>query len=142
MTLRELADQGLLRAYILQCDGRAWAYLIGFQLGSTYVAYETAYDPDFARLGPGKVLFLLALEDLFRQGTHWIRPKRFSFGQGDCAYKAFFGTSASLETDLVLIRQTFANHAWQGSHRLLRGAVQAAKRLLRREGDRSKPRPR
>jgi CelD/BcsL family acetyltransferase involved in cellulose biosynthesis len=134
-SLHDLADQNLLRAYVLKCAGRPCAYVLGFQLGSTYLYYETAYDPQFAHRSPGKVLLFLLLEDLFSHN----QPQRLSFCPGDFAYKALFGTSVSLEADLVLFRRTSSNRAWCGSHRLFRGAVHAVKYIRGRKQDRSAP---
>ncbi len=128
--LQDLADQNLLRAYVLRCCGCPYAYGIGFQSSSTYVFYETAYDPQFARYSPGRVLLFLMLQDLFEHN----RPQRFSFGPGELEHKVF-GNSVSYEANLVLFRHTFSNRAWCGSHRLFRGAVRAAKRLLGKEGE-------
>jgi CelD/BcsL family acetyltransferase involved in cellulose biosynthesis len=134
-SLQDLADQNLLRAYVLRCGGRPCAYGLGFQLPSTYVFYETAYDPQFARHSPGRVLLFLMLQDLIDHN----RPQRFSFGPGEFDYKAFFGNSVSYEANLVLFRRTLSNCAWCGSHGLFRGAVRAAKRLLGKEGERGEP---
>ena len=131
-SLRDLADHGLLRSYLLRCGGRPCAYVIGFQLGSTYVYYETAFDPQFVRHGPGQVLLYRVLQDLFSHN----KPQRVSFGPGDYTYKSFFGNAVGLETELVLFRRTLSNRAWCGSYRLFQGAVVAAKRLLGKDGGR------
>ena len=131
-SLRELADDNLLRAYLLYCGGRPCAYAIGLQLEATCVFYETAYDPGYAHRSPGKVLLYLMIEDLFNHN----KPRRLSFCSGEMPYKALFGTSVSLEADLVLFRRTAANRAWCLSHKLFRGVVNqaymvpAARRLL------------
>ena len=72
-SLRDFAEHGLLRSYLLKCGGRPCAYWIGFQLGSTYILYETAYDPEFAQHSPGKVLLFLLLQGPVRAG-HALGP--------------------------------------------------------------------
>ena len=138
-SLCEMADHNLLRTYLLKCGGRPCAYQLGFQLGATCVFYETAYDPQFAPQVPGKVLLFLAIEDLCNRGTPWVRPQRLSFGWGDYAYKAFYGNSVSLETDLVLIRRTPSHRAWLAAYELFRAGLQSAKRLLSKQADYKAP---
>lgn len=66
-------------------DGDAPAgYLIGVIEGSTYHAYETAFDPRYSDASPGFILHITALQDLIERG---ISELNFGF---DAAYKSRF----------------------------------------------------
>lgn len=85
------ASQGAFRSYLLLRGEESIAFLIGNQLNGRFHYEEVGYDSDFARLSPGQVLLLKALEDLFEHDT----PEWFDFGGGDAEYKRLFANHVS-----------------------------------------------
>lgn len=56
--VRALADQGLLRIFVLECNGVVIAVSINFVQRRTMMAFVTTYDPDFSKGSPGMVLMM------------------------------------------------------------------------------------
>ena len=128
-SLRELADGGLLRCYLLKCGGRPCAFVVGSQLGSTFTFYETAYDSSFAEHSAGQVLVYLMIEDLIDHN----RPVTLFFGTGDEDYKELFGNSIGTEVNIILIKRTTANWVWWKLHQIYRRGINAVNWLIRRQ---------
>jgi CelD/BcsL family acetyltransferase involved in cellulose biosynthesis len=60
--LPQAAQRGWLTLALLECDGLAVAYYLGFQYNRRYYIYITSYHGDFSRFGVGKLLMLRMLE--------------------------------------------------------------------------------
>jgi CelD/BcsL family acetyltransferase involved in cellulose biosynthesis len=85
------AGRGIVRGFVLMLDDQPAAY--GFcRIEHDVIVYKhTGYEEQFARRSPGKVLFYLMLETLFREGE--FRLLDFD-GMEYYAYKEFFATRA------------------------------------------------
>ncbi len=57
-------------------------------------------------------MLYLSLEDLFKTE----KPDTFYFGQGDMAYKEWFGNASKVEMSVVLFKKTMAHRIWRGTH--------------------------
>jgi CelD/BcsL family acetyltransferase involved in cellulose biosynthesis len=88
--LQALASMGHLRSYILSEEGRAIAFVLGFQYRGRYTYEETGYDLSRSSTSPGSILTYAVIEDLFRADV----PHILDFGFGDGAYKRTFGNNA------------------------------------------------
>lgn len=88
------------------------------------------YDPEFARLSPGTVLQLQALERLFAEE----RFAYFDFTEGEGAHKAMFGTDHADCASFLLLDPTLANRALLGARDAFDGAVSGAKAVAQRTG--------
>ncbi len=93
----ELADDGVLRPYVLWADGKAIAYVMGDLYGGTYYLWDTAYLPEYAKLSAGTYLFRRVFEDLAAIGA-----TRFDFGWGDFDYKKVLGGRQVEDRDIHL----------------------------------------
>lgn len=125
--LGHLADEGLLRSYVLHSGGRPCAVELGYQFQNTFHGVQTYYHQDVARLSPGTVLLYSYLQDLF---VH--RPAQLlSFGFGDSDYKQMFGNASSLDASVLLLRKTLRNRLRRASHATFRSAIQKIKSRLR-----------
>jgi GNAT acetyltransferase-like protein len=133
--LADLADQGLLRAYMLRCEGQPCAMGIGYQRDGVYHYYETAYSEAFAKLSPGRVLLYLMLEDLLKRDD---RPARFSFGSGEMTYKDWFANTSTEDVGVLLLPKTLKNRLLCSAHNGMRALRRGARALLSR--GRRKPR--
>ncbi len=126
----ELAQADRMRCFLLSIGDRAIAYLCLPVTGRTLDYAHLGYDPDFARLSPGTVLQLEALERLFAE-RHF---QYFDFGQGEGAHKALFGTDHVRCTSFILLDPTLSNRALLGARSTFDGAVGGVKALAERTG--------
>ncbi|MBA4045943.1 MAG: GNAT family N-acetyltransferase [Erythrobacter sp.] len=126
----EAAEAGWMRAFLLQASGQPVAYLSLPVTGATLVYAHLGYDPDYARLSPGTVLQIEALERLFaEQRFRW-----FDFTEGDGAHKALFGTHSIACSSLMLLEPTLANRTLLGARSGFDASVAQAKALAERSG--------
>lgn len=126
----EAAEADRMRAFLLHAGGQPIAYLSLPVAGSTLVYAHLGFDPAFARLSPGTVLQMEALERLFAEG----RYRWFDFTEGEGAHKAMFGTHSAACSSLVLLRPTLANRALLASRGAFDAGVAQAKTLATRSG--------
>lgn len=130
----EAAEADRMRAFLLYAGGQAVAYLslpvVGPATHGTLVYAHLGYDPDWARLSPGTVLQMDALERLFAEQ----RYRWFDFTEGDGAHKAMFGTHSAACSSLMLLEPTFANRALLGARAGFDAGVSGAKALAQRSG--------
>lgn len=132
--MMEAAGNDRMRAFLLHAGGQPVAYLslpvTGPEAGGTLVYAHLGYDPDHARLSPGTVLQMDALERLFAEG----RYRWFDFTEGDGAHKAMFGTDSAACSSLVLLRPTLANRSLLGTRSAFDAGVAQAKALAASSG--------
>lgn len=130
----EAAEDDRMRAFLLHAGGKAIAYLslpvAGAGASATLVYAHLGYDPDHARLSPGTVLQMEALERLFAEA----RYRWFDFTEGDGAHKAMFGTGSAQCSSFVLLRPTLANRALLGARGAFDAGVAGARTLAERSG--------
>lgn len=124
------AEAGDMRCFLLQAGSNPIAYLSLPVEGRTLVYARLGYDPDYARLSPGTVLQLEALERLFAEQ----RFGYFDFTEGEGAHKAMFGTDHADCASFLLLNPTFANRALIGARDAFDGAVGGAKAVAERYG--------
>jgi CelD/BcsL family acetyltransferase involved in cellulose biosynthesis len=84
--LREAGERmrgsGRLRLYALEADGGVAATLFVFAAGGEAMAWNGAWQPDWAPVRPMMALFYRAIEDCFEMGD-----RRLDFGEGEQHYK-------------------------------------------------------
>ncbi|WP_298335164.1 GNAT family N-acetyltransferase [uncultured Erythrobacter sp.] len=124
------AQNGQMRCFLLWVGKRPIAYLSLPLVGNTLVYTHLGYDPEFARLSPGTVLQLIALERLFAENAYAY----FDFTEGEGAHKAMFGTDSIECSSFVLLSPTIANRALLGARASFDGAVEAARSVADRTG--------
>ena len=103
--LRDLAERGVLRAYLLSHGETPCAFSLGYQYRDMFHDFEVGYDQDFAHLSPGTVLFLRMIKDLIQHHS----PRFYNFGLGDAPYKANFSSEWHEAASLFLVRDTLGN---------------------------------
>lgn len=126
----ERAEQGRMRCFLLRARGHAIAYLSLPVEGETLVSAHLGYRPDWARLSPGTVLQMLALESLFAER----RFRWFDFTEGEGAHKELFGTNSTACTSFLLLKGDITNRLLLGSLAVFDGSVAAAKVLAEKSG--------
>ena len=80
---------GWLRLDLLEIAGRPIASTFSFRLDDTFYLYNSAYEPDMARLSPGVVLVSMLVERSIDEGL-----QRFDFLRGPERYKYQLGAQA------------------------------------------------
>ncbi len=132
--MTEAAAQDRMRCFLLHAQGRPIAYLslpiVGSERGATLVYAHLGYHPDFARLSPGTVLQMEALERLFAEQ----RYRWFDFTEGDGSHKELFGTHSAECSSLVLLNPTLANRALLAARSSFDSAVSQGKNIAQRSG--------
>jgi hypothetical protein len=126
--LRDLAQRGLLRAYILEMHGGPTAFVIGYQYAGVFYFAETGFDQNQAALSPGTVLLHEVMRDLHEHR----RPEVLNFGIGDATYKRRFANCEGKDAAVLVMRKTMRNRLRRWSHSSLQNAVGLGKRLLGR----------
>ena len=96
-----LAEQDCVRAYILFLHGSPVCYLYCRANDKTLSYDYHGYDPAYAKLSPGTVLQILALEALFAEQ----RFTTFDFTEGEGPHKERFSTGHCLCGDIYVIRR-------------------------------------
>lgn len=125
-----LAEQDQLRGYLLEGPQAPVAYLLLPIHGETVVYAHLGYDPNWARLSPGTVLQMEALERLFAER----RYAYFDFTEGDGAHKAMFGTNSAPCASFMLLSPTIENRALMASRTAFDASVAGLKSLAQRSG--------
>ncbi len=103
--VRVLAETGLLRAFVLECDGTIVAVSINFVQAGTMMAFVTTYDPEFERGSPGMVLMMDYIQWSIDHGLHTV-----DFLCGAEAFKSRFA-STSVTLDAFMGRRTLPGAA-------------------------------
>lgn len=132
--MRDLATQDNLRCYLLYFCGTPISYLALPISGDTVIYAFLGYDEDYARLSPGTVLQMHALERLFAEE----RYRYFDFTEGDGAHKAMFGNRAVEACSFFLLKATAGNRVLLASLGLFDAGVAGAKAMLAKTGALSK----
>jgi CelD/BcsL family acetyltransferase involved in cellulose biosynthesis len=86
---RALMPLGWLRLDFLEIGGRPVASTFGFELGDRFYLYNSAYEPEVARLSPGVVLVSRLIEHAIEKGL-----ATFDFLRGPERYKYQLGAQA------------------------------------------------
>ncbi|MFL0357667.1 GNAT family N-acetyltransferase [Erythrobacter sp. GH1-10] len=124
------AKRGDIRCFLLSVGETPIAYLSLPVVGETLVYAHLGYHPDWARLSPGTVLQMVALERLFAEE----RFAYFDFTEGEGAHKAMFGTGSVACSSFVLLEPTLANRTLLGARSGFDRTVATAKGLAERSG--------
>ena len=124
------AEADRMRCFLLHVGHTPIAYLSLPVEGETLIYAHLGYDPDHARLSPGTVLQLEALESLFAEN----RFAYFDFSEGEGAHKAMFGTDSAACSSFVLLEPTLANRALLGARHSFDTAISGAKAIAEKSG--------
>ncbi|MFN3990874.1 MAG: GNAT family N-acetyltransferase [Erythrobacter sp.] len=124
------AEDNRMRCFLLHAGGEPIAYLALPVIGATLIYAHLGYDPAAARLSPGTVLQMDALEQLFAEN----RYRWFDFTEGEGAHKALFGTHSAACASLVLLRASLGNRALLGARSGFDRMVRKGKALAEKSG--------
>lgn len=91
-----LAEAGVLRIFVLECDGAVIAVSVNFVQRGTLMAFLTSYDPDFERGSPGMVLLMDYVQWSISQGLTMV-----DFLCGEEPFKQKFATRSVTLTSVM-----------------------------------------
>ena len=124
--LKQRAEQGRMRGWLLFLDGAPISYLYAPADGQTLIYAYLGYDPDHASWSPGTVLQFEAMRQLFEEKSFRL----FDFTEGEGQHKLLFGTGFIDCLDLLLVRRTPGNLVAGNLLQGFDGGVVLAKRAL------------
>jgi CelD/BcsL family acetyltransferase involved in cellulose biosynthesis len=107
---REFMPMGWLRLDFLEVGGRAVASTFGFELDGVFYLYNSAYEPDAARLSPGLMLVSWLVEGCIERGF-----ETFDFLRGPERYKYQLGSQAVPLNNVRVIRADSARDRLGGT---------------------------
>ena len=96
--MREVAELGWLRSFLLMSGDNAAAFVLGYQGLGGYVYEQVGYDQRFAKHSPGTILLYRLIRQLYEADA----PGWLDFGEGDAEYKQV------LANDIIRIRSVMA----------------------------------
>jgi len=99
--VQRLAKRGWLRLYTLYAARRPVASVYGIARGSTFLYYQSGYDPAWAQKSVGLVLLARTVEDAFAE-----KLEDFDFLRGNEAYKAQWARAERWTIQMRLFRGT------------------------------------
>lgn len=112
--LEVLASQGRLIGFGLRTrEGKLVSYAMGFKTGTVFHWYQTAYDPEFAKMGAGSISLGNMIEQCFDQGL-----ELFDF-MGDQNYFERWSPTCLELKRVTLLRPTLKGRAF-GLYKKLR----------------------
>jgi len=91
-----LVEAGVLRVFVLECDGAVIAISVNFVQRGTLMAFLTTYDPDFERGSPGMILLMDYVQWSIDQGLSMV-----DFLCGEEPFKQKFATRTLTLTSVM-----------------------------------------
>jgi len=93
------ANENILRLFTLQWNGRTVAIIFAFSWRKTMYGYLSAFDPEYEKLGFGRILLFHAIRYASSTGhTAW------NFLRGDEPYKVWWGAQPIAKARLIIKR--------------------------------------
>lgn len=96
--LKQAAEDGWLRAYVLYTGDSTCAFELDIQYGNTQFAEYAGFDPQYKHGSPGIVLWVKVLEQLCQEPS----VSTADYGFGHAPYKKQFGTDYWLEESVYI----------------------------------------
>lgn len=90
---------GWLRGFVLHLDDEPCAFWIGSLHNGTFVSSYLAFDPSYSEYSPGMYLLLIAMEELWADGS---AVSVYDFGIGDAFYKERLSNRHAEEAPLYI----------------------------------------
>ncbi|MDR3437643.1 MAG: GNAT family N-acetyltransferase [Telmatospirillum sp.] len=93
------ARMGWLRGFVLYLDNQPCAFWIGSLRNGAFVSNYLAFDPTYSDYSPGMYLLLIAMEEIWADGS---AVRLFDFGGGDAPYKERLANVCIEETQIYI----------------------------------------
>jgi len=101
--LRQAAQDGWLRAFVLYAGNKPVAFESGSVYRGVYFAEYRGFDPDWKTCSPGTALLLKVLETLSSEPN----TKTYDYGYGDAPYKRRYGHKSWPEASVYIFAPRF-----------------------------------
>jgi CelD/BcsL family acetyltransferase involved in cellulose biosynthesis len=122
---REMATlalkRGWLRLFQLQIGDQTIAAAYRFRYRDVYYAYQTAFDPDWFRYGPGNLMTSHVVQQAIQEGA-----REFDWCRGPEEYKSSWGSKVRADSHLLL------STSWRGTLSLVGAKIADAGRSIGR----------
>ena len=105
-TFKRLAEQGMLRCYLMSIGEKPIAFEIAYSYKDYVYGIEVGFDQSYRKISPGNLLMYKEIEDLFEHET----PEWYDFGEGDAPYKARFSTVVTSSANIWMIEKNLKNN--------------------------------
>ena len=124
---RDAFERGCLRMIIAWDGERAIAGAASFveDVHKTYNLYQLAYDREYGRFSPGKVVASLAIRDAIER-----EYAVFDFLRGDEQYKRWYAQDVVTTSHYRMMRRTIRSVAYDGVYPVYRALKAAAVRVV------------
>lgn len=128
-TLTAMARHGWTRCYLLECNGVATAFMIGYLYAGTYYYVDVGFDPDWEKWSVGTVLHMEVLRDLIEDEN---RARSFDFSSGSGIHKERFSNESRMEFNYLLLPRSVRNAVLVGAFRAINAVSATAVLVLDR----------
>lgn len=113
-----LGPRGWLYVALVEKSNQPIAFQLGFRCGKRLWAYSQAYDHDFARLSPGKLLFLAILDYCFSHGF-----EEFDLLRGEEVFKSIWSDGYHRSSRLLIWNSRWSSRVAKFAHHNLPRAI-------------------
>lgn len=131
--LARLAEDGLLRSFVLEAEGKPCAFIVGYLFRGVFHYADLAYVEALASHSPGAVLLFLATQELIEID----RARFLNFGITDAQYKQVFGNRHLEDAEVLILKPTLANSLKVGVHACFQDAKILLKKAMNRKPSQS-----
>lgn len=105
LILKRFSDHQWLDIVFLKLNDRIIAYYLGFIYDNIIYFWNTGFDPEFSKVGPGKLLLHYWIKDSFTQGY-----RQFDFMVGEESYKLQWANPTRPNYELFVFKNTARSH--------------------------------
>lgn len=130
--MREVAERGWMRSFVLLAGGQPVAFALGYQGLGTYVYEQIGYDARYGRHSPGTVLLYQLVRRLYEADT----PVCVDFGEGEAEYKKLLANNTIGIESVMLVRRRAGLRVRLGASAGLARVTAWGRALLERTGAR------
>jgi hypothetical protein len=131
--LREMAEAGKLRGYVMRGKGVPVAHVVGDRWGTAFTLWGTSFLPEHRKLAPGIVTLRRVMDSLATEGV-----AKFDFGWGEAEYKKKLGDHYTDEADISLYPKRLLPTLTFMAHRTFQSAKAQTERIIDRYGVRDR----
>jgi hypothetical protein len=128
--LRQLAERGYLRSYVLYVVGKPCAFMIGDVNEGTYGSNYTGYDEALAKYSPGMYLMAKAIEEFCEDSADRVRG--VDLGPGYSFHKQALCNEKWMETAVYIFAPTMRGFCFNVVRSLIGTMDQTIKKALER----------
>ncbi|MBN2312743.1 MAG: GNAT family N-acetyltransferase [Sedimentisphaerales bacterium] len=108
LIVKRFGDRKWLDIVFLKLNDQIIAYYLGFVYGNIVYFWNTGFDPDFSKVGPGKLLLHFWIKDSFAKGY-----SQFDFMVGEESYKLQWTSPTRPNYEFFVFKNTTRSHIFK-----------------------------